>query len=57
VAMVVEESRLVQISIFTALHKNVQYLELSTLLPDVVTIADEVAKRLKQQVLRFMAAD
>jgi len=39
------------------LHKNVQYLELSTLLPDVVTIADEVAKRLKQQVLRFMAAN
>jgi hypothetical protein len=47
VAMVVEESRLLQISIFTMLHKNVQYSELSTL-PDVVTIADEVAKRLKQ---------
>jgi hypothetical protein len=27
------------------------------LLPDVVTIADEVDAQLKQQMLRFMAAD
>src|SRR6202048_1061363 len=40
VAMTVDESRLLQVSIFTVLHKNVKQLELSTLLPDVVTIAD-----------------
>ena len=57
VAMAVEESRLLQVSIFTMLHKNVTCLELSTLLPHVVTIADEVDAQLKQQMLRFMAAD
>ena len=57
VAMAVEESRLLQVSIFTTLHKNVKHLEFSTLLPDVVTIADEVDAQLKQQMLRFMAAD
>jgi hypothetical protein len=39
------------------LHKNVKNLEFSTLLPHVVTIADEVDAQLKQQMLRFMAAD
>jgi RsbRD-like negative regulator of sigma factor len=57
VAMAVEESRLLQVSIFTTLHKNVSQLEFSALLPDVVTIADEVDAQLKEQMLRFMAAD
>jgi hypothetical protein len=57
VAMAVEESRLLQVTIFTTLHNNVKNLEFSTLLPDVVTIADEVDAQLKQQMLRFMAAD
>ena len=56
VAMAVEESRLLQVSIFTTLHQNVKHLEFSTLLPNVVTIADEVDAQLKQQMLRFMAA-
>ena len=57
VAMTVEESRLLQVSIFTVLHNNVTQLEFSALLPDVVTIADEVDPQLKEQMLRFMAAD
>jgi hypothetical protein len=57
VAMAVEESRLLQVSVFSMLHKEVKRLDFSTLLPDVVTIADEVDARLKQQMLRFMAAD
>jgi hypothetical protein len=57
VAMAVEESRLLQVSIFTTLHKSQQHLEFSTVLPAVVTIADEVDAQLKQQMLRFMAAD
>jgi len=57
VAMAVEESRLLQVSIFSMLHKDVKSLDFSTLLPDVVTIADEVDAQLKQQMLRFMAAD
>jgi hypothetical protein len=57
VAMAVEESRLLQVSIFTTLHKNVKHLEFSTLLPNIVTIADEVDAQLKEQMLRFMTAD
>jgi hypothetical protein len=57
VAMAVEESRLLQVSIFTILHANVTQLEFSELLPDIVTIADEVDAQLKEQMLRFMAAD
>jgi hypothetical protein len=57
VAMAVEESRLLQVSIFTTLHNNVKHLEFSHLLPDVVTIADEVDAQLKEQMLRFMAED
>jgi RsbT co-antagonist protein rsbRD N-terminal domain len=57
VAMMVEESRLLQVSIFTTLHKNATQLDFSALLPDVVTIADEVDAQLKEQMLRFMAAD
>jgi hypothetical protein len=57
VAMAVEESRLLQVTIFSVLHKDVRLLDFNTLLPDVVTIADEVDAQLKQQMLRFMAAD
>jgi hypothetical protein len=57
VAMMVEESRLLQVSIFTTLHQNVTQLEFSALLPNIVTIADEVDAQLKEQMLRFMAAD
>ena len=57
VAMAVEESRPLQVTIFSTLHKNVKNLEFSSLLPDVVTIADEVDAQLKEQMLRFMAAD
>jgi hypothetical protein len=56
VALSVEESRLLQVSIFSMLHKNVKNLEFDLLLPDIVTIADEVDAQLKQQMLRFMAA-
>jgi hypothetical protein len=57
VAMAVEESRLLQVTIFSTLQKNTNSLEFSALLPDVVTIADEVDAQLKEQMLRFVAAD
>ena len=57
VAMVVEESRLLQVCLFTTLHKNTTRIEYNKLLPDVVTIADEVDAQLKQQMLRYMAAN
>jgi hypothetical protein len=57
VAMAVEESRLLQVSIFSTLHGSRKHLDFDTVLPAVVTIADEVDAQLKQQMLRFMAAD
>jgi hypothetical protein len=57
VAMAVEESRLLQVTIFSTLHRNEHHVKFSKLLPDVVTIADEVDAQLKEQMLRFMAAD
>ena len=57
VEMLIEESRLLQVCILTTLHKNVKNLEFTKLLPDVVTIADEVDAQLKQQMRHFKAAD
>jgi hypothetical protein len=57
VANVVDESRILQVCIFTTLHNNTNRVEFSKLLPDVVTIADEVDAQLREQMLRFMAAD
>jgi hypothetical protein len=54
VAMVVDESRILQVCIFSTLHRNQNRLEFSKLLPDVVIIADEVDAQLKQQVLCFL---
>ena len=53
-AMVVDESRILQVSIFSTLHKNEHRVIFSKLLPDVVTIADEVDAQLKQQILCFL---
>jgi hypothetical protein len=53
--MTVQESRLLQVAIFSTLHKNVRCLDFTTLLPDVAIIADEVDAQFKQQMLRFMA--
>ena len=57
VAMAVEESRLLQVSIFSTLHRSEKHLYFNKVLPAVVTIADEVDAQMKQQMLRFMAAD
>jgi DNA-binding response OmpR family regulator len=53
VPMVVEESRILQVSIFNTLHSNIGSVDFSTLLLDVMTIADEVDSQLKQAMLGF----
>jgi hypothetical protein len=57
VANVVDESRILQVCIFTTLHKHTNRVEFDKLLPDVVIIADEVDAQLKQQVLRYTATE
>src|SRR6202790_3381855 len=56
-AMVVDESRILQVCIFSTLHRNERRVILSKLLPDVVTIADEVDAQLKQQILCFLPVE
>jgi DNA-binding response OmpR family regulator len=46
--MVVEESRILQVSIFSTLQRNLRGVDFSKLLLDVVAIADEVDSQLKQ---------
>lgn len=55
VSMIVEESRILQVSIFDTLQKNLSKVDFSLLLHDVMTIADEVDSQLKQTINSFMA--
>jgi hypothetical protein len=57
IANVVDESRILQVCIFTTLHKHTNRVGFDKLLPDVVIIADEVDAQLKQQVLRYTATE
>src|SRR6202045_773286 len=54
-AMVVEESRILQVSIFNTLQNNLCGVDFSRVLLDVVTIADEVDSQLKQAMLSYFA--
>ena len=52
-AMVVEESRILQVSIFNTLQNSLAKVDFSKVLLDVITIADEVDSQLKQAMLGY----
>jgi ActR/RegA family two-component response regulator len=52
--MLVHESRILQVTIFGALKDNMNALDFSQLLPDVMTIADEVDAQLTQTMGSYM---
>jgi hypothetical protein len=52
-AMMVEEARMLQISIFNSLHENLDHLEFHLLLPDVMRIANEVDGQLGRAVAGY----
>ena len=54
VPMIIEESRILQVSIFETLRNNLKSVDFSLLLTDVMTIADEVDSQLKQTITSFM---
>jgi hypothetical protein len=54
-AMMVEESRILQVCIFHTLHKNLEVIDFSVLLFQVMTIADEVDSQLRQAMESFVA--
>jgi hypothetical protein len=53
-AMLVHESRILQVTLFGTLQSNLSFLDFSLLLPDVMTIADEVDAQLTQTMDSFM---
>jgi DNA-binding response OmpR family regulator len=55
-AMLVHESRILQVTLFGTLQNNMRSLDFSLLLPDVMTIADEVDAQLTQSMESFMNA-
>jgi CheY-like chemotaxis protein len=54
VSSLIEESRILQVSIFETLQNNLGTVDFSLLLLDVMTIADEVDSQLKQTISSFM---
>jgi DNA-binding response OmpR family regulator len=55
-AMLVHESRILQVTLFGTLQSNLCFLDFSLLLPDVMTIADEVDAQLTQSMDSYMDA-
>jgi DNA-binding response OmpR family regulator len=54
--MLVHDSRILQVTLFGILQKNLSALDFSLLLPDVMTIADEVDSQLMQAMDSYMRA-
>ena len=55
-AMLIHESRILQVTVFGTLHRNLSSLDFSLLLPDVMIIADEVDAQLTQTMDSFAMA-
>jgi len=53
IPMIIEESRILQVSIFHTLQTNLKIVDFSLLLIDVMTIADECDSQLKQTIVSF----
>ena len=52
--MLVHDSRILQVTLFGTLQRNLSALDFSLLLPDVTTIADEVDSQLTQAMDSYM---
>ena len=55
-AMLIHESRILQVTLFGTLHENLTALDFNLLLPDVMIIADEVDAQLTQTMDAFSKA-
>jgi hypothetical protein len=53
-AMIVEESRMLQVSIFQTLQTHLESLDMSVVLEDVMAIAEEVDSQLAQAMASYM---
>jgi YesN/AraC family two-component response regulator len=55
--MLVHDSRILQVTLFGTLQRNLSALDFSLLLPDVMTIADEVDSQLTQAMDSYMSSE
>src|SRR5208282_5649273 len=55
--MIVRESRALQVSIFETLQRNLGTVDFSSVLPDIMLIADEVDSQLTQSIDSFLKAE
>jgi hypothetical protein len=53
--MLVEESRMLQVSIFQTLQSNLASIDFSVVLIGVMTIADEIDSQLSQAMASYVA--
>jgi hypothetical protein len=54
-SMLIEEARMLEVSIFHALHTNAHRIDFNVVLPDVMVIADEVDSQLAQAMESYTA--
>ena len=52
--LIVQESRILQVSIFETIERNLAVVDFATVLPDIMIIADEVDSQLKQTIASFL---
>lgn len=52
--LIVQESRLLQVSIFETIERNIATVDFNLVLPDIMIIADEVDSQLKQTIDSFL---
>jgi CheY-like chemotaxis protein len=52
--LIVQESRLLQVSIFETIQLNLSTVDFTSVLPDIMIIADEVDSQLKQTIASFL---
>ena len=52
--LIVQESRILQVSIFETIERNLSTVDFAVVLPDIMIIADEVDSQLKQTIDSFL---
>lgn len=55
--MIVQESRLLQVSIFETIERNLSIVDFTAVMPDIMIIADEVDFQLKQAIGGFLTME
>jgi len=52
--LIVQESRILQVCIFETIERNLASVDFTSVLPDIMIIADEVDSQLKQTIESFL---